>query len=104
VTLEAARIGDEFDGLAANRRSNSGTRWALPSTPQPLDWRERWPPLTGVEATAHVLAGLPLVVVVAAVATVVVVVVVVPVVVIMIAVMVVVVITAKEATSEDVRD
>jgi hypothetical protein len=69
-------------------------------SPQPLSrwiWRERWPPLTGVEATAHVLAGLPLVVV-AAVATVVAMLV--PVVVIM----VVVVITAKEATSEDVRD
>ena len=102
MTLEAARIGDEFDGpsFTIAKPGRGG------HSPQPLSrriWRERWPPLTGVEATAHVLAGLPLVVFVVAV-TAVVAVVVVPAVVIVIVVMIVVVVTAKEATSEDVRD
>jgi len=101
VTLEAARIGDEFDGpsFTIAKPGRGG------HSPQPLSrwlWRERWPPLTGVEATAHVLAGLPLVVFVVAVTAVVAVVV--PAVVIVIVVMIVVVVTAKEATSEDVRD
>jgi hypothetical protein len=94
-------------GLATNSTGWQLTAAPTPGlgghSPRPLSrwiWRERWPPLTSVAATAHVLAGLPLVVVVAAVATVVAVLV--PVLVVM--VMVMVMVTAKETTSEDVRD
>jgi len=85
-----AGMADEYPG----HRNRPGQCKRSGSSPHERPaWRERWPPLLSVEATAHALAGLFL-----AVFVVTVVAVLVP------AVMVVVMGTAKETTSEDVRD